>query len=119
VRVVSNRHLGFLSSDSLEGGAVLQDFSKLDVLRNVDVAKTNGSGPLTDAEREQIAREVAAIEQASAALRRGDPELQSWVNVPTPMMQKPRPVWLLIGVLWLSTALVAIGAAFAISALVG
>ena len=34
-------------------------------------------------------------------------------------MQKPRPVGLLIGVLWLSTALVTIGAVFAISIFVG
>jgi hypothetical protein len=34
-------------------------------------------------------------------------------------LRKPRPVWLLIGALWLSTALVTIGAAFAISVLVG
>ena len=34
-----------------------------------------------------------------------------------PMLQWP--VWLLIGVLWLSTALVTLGAAFAISVLVG
>jgi hypothetical protein len=118
VRFVSNRHLGFLSSDGLEGGTVLRDFSEFDVLPTSDLAKTGWSS-LTAAEREQLAREVAAIAQASAALRRGHPELQSWVDAPTPTMQKPRPVWLLIGVLWLSTALVTIGAVFAISALVG
>jgi hypothetical protein len=32
-------------------------------------------------------------------------------------MHKPRPLWMLIGVLWLSTALVTIGEIFAISAL--
>lgn len=97
---------------------MLQDFNGLDTLGEADGANT-GVVTLTAAEREQFAREVTAIEQASAALRRGDPELQSWVDVPTPTMQKPRPVWLLIGVLWLSTALVTIGAVFAISALVG
>jgi hypothetical protein len=118
VRFVSNRHLGFLSSDSLEGGTVLREFNEFDVLPASDLAKT-GLSSLTAAEREQLAREVAAIAQASAALRRGQPELQSWVDAPTPTMQKPRPIWLLIGVLWLSTALVTIGAVFAISALVG
>jgi hypothetical protein len=39
--------------------------------------------------------------------------------MPAPTMHKPRPIWLLVGVLWLSTALVTIGAVFAISALVG
>jgi hypothetical protein len=114
---VSNRHLGFLSSDSLDGGVVLQDVSQLGVHGDADLA--NASVTLTAADREQFAREIAAIEQAAAALRRGDPELQSWIDVPPPTMQKPRPVWLLIGVLWLSTALVTIGAVLAISVLVG
>jgi hypothetical protein len=39
--------------------------------------------------------------------------------MPAPTMHKARPIWLLVGVLWLSTALVTIGAVFAISALVG
>jgi hypothetical protein len=34
-------------------------------------------------------------------------------------LHEPRPIWLLIGVLWLSTALATLGAVFAISALVG
>jgi len=34
-------------------------------------------------------------------------------------LRKARPVWLLVGALWLSTGLVTIGAAFAISVLVG
>jgi hypothetical protein len=35
------------------------------------------------------------------------------------LQPKARPVWLLIGALWLSTALVTIGAVFAISVPVG
>jgi len=78
------------------------------------------SGPVAAADRAQLAREIAAIERASAALRRAEPALESWTDAPpATAMQKPRPVWLLIGVLWLSTALVTIGAVFAISALVG
>ena len=61
----------------------------------------------------------AFLEAASAALRRAEPELESWVNPPSATLRKPRPVWLLIGALWLSTALVTLGAAFAISVLVG
>ncbi len=77
------------------------------------------SGLLAAADREHLEREIAAIERASAALRRAEPELESWVNPPSATLRKPRPVWLLIGALWLSTALVTIGAAFAISVLVG
>ena len=69
---------------------------------------------------EAVEREIAAIERASAALRRAEPELESWANPPPSVgLAKPQPVWLLVGALWLSTALVTIGAAFAISVLVG
>jgi hypothetical protein len=44
-------------------------------------------------------------------LRQAQPELESWVQPPSPILQKPRPVWVLVGALWLSTALVTIGAA--------
>jgi hypothetical protein len=77
------------------------------------------SGLLAAVDREHLEREIAAIERASAALRRAEPELESWVDAPSPSQPKPRPVWLLISALWLSTALVTIGAVFAISVLVG
>jgi hypothetical protein len=77
------------------------------------------SGPLAASDRDQLERDFAAIERASAALRRVRPELESWTDMPAIAMPKPHPVWLLIGVLWLSTAIVTVGAVFAISALVG
>jgi hypothetical protein len=71
-------------------------------------------------EQEQLAREFADIEHASAALRLGEPGLQSWTKPTVPaVIQKPRPLWLLIGILWLSTALVAAGAIVAIAKLTG
>jgi hypothetical protein len=82
-------------------------------------ADPDDSGLLAVADREHLEREIAAIERASAALRRAEPALESWVDAPSAGQPKPRPVWLLIGALWLSTALVTIGAAFAISVLVG
>jgi hypothetical protein len=75
---------------------------------------------LTRFEQEQLAREFADIERASAALRLGEPGLQSWTRPTVPaVIQKPRPLWLLIGILWLSTALVAAGAVVAIAKLTG
>lgn len=75
---------------------------------------------LTRFEREQLAREFADIERASAALRVGEPALQSWSKPAKPaVLKKPRPLWLLIGILWLSTALVAAGAVAAIATLAG
>jgi hypothetical protein len=74
---------------------------------------------LAATDREHIEREIAAIERASAVLRRAEPKLESWIDAPSAGQPKPRPVWLLIGALWLSTALVTVGAAFAITVLVG
>jgi hypothetical protein len=69
--------------------------------------------------RDQLAREVADIELATAALRRAEPALESWTKEPVNAGSKPRPVWVLIGVLWLSTALVTAGAVVAIATLAG
>ena len=75
--------------------------------------------PLAAAERDQLARDIVEIERATAALRRAEPALESWTNPPAQTIGKPRPVWLLISVLWISTALVTVGAVVAIAALVG
>jgi hypothetical protein len=80
---------------------------------------TADAGSLAQTVRDQLAREVADIEAATAALRRGEPALESWTREPPNPGQKPRPVWLLIGVLWLSTALVTAGAVVAIATLAG
>jgi hypothetical protein len=69
--------------------------------------------------REQLARDIADIERATAALRLAEPALQSWSKPTTQTAANPRPLWLLIGVLWLSTAIVTVGAAVAIAALAG
>ena len=70
-------------------------------------------------EQEQLAREYADIERATAALRLGEPALQSWSRPAAPAATPKRPLWLLIGVLWLSTALVTAGAVAAIATLAG
>jgi hypothetical protein len=69
--------------------------------------------------RDQLARELADIEIATAALRRAEPELESWTALPIASAGQPRPVWLIIGVLWLSTALLTPGAVVAIATLAG
>jgi hypothetical protein len=113
--------LDFLSPRAVAAAAAdaaTRDAEALD-LREPAAAEPNDSGLLAAADREHLEREIAAIEQASVALRQAEPELESWVQPPAPTLRKPRPVWLLIGALWLSTALVTIGAAYAISVLVG
>jgi hypothetical protein len=76
-------------------------------------------GGLMRFEQEQLAREYSDIERATAALRLGEPALQSWIKPAAPAAIPKRPLWLLIGVLWLSTALVTAGAVAAIATLAG
>ena len=113
--------LDFLSPDAAAAAAADPAARDTAALRRGvrAAADPDDSGLLAAADREHLEREIAAIERASAALRRAEPELESWINTPSATLRKPRPVWLLVGALWLSTALVTIGAAFAISVLVG
>jgi hypothetical protein len=69
--------------------------------------------------RDQLARDIADIEHASAALRRAEPALESWTGRLVASAPKPRPLWLLIGVLWVSTALITAGAVAAIAVFAG
>ena len=68
-------------------------------------------------DREEFARAVAEIEQASAALRQAEPGLETWVKQQTEKTtsRKPQFVWALIVTLWLSTALMIAGAVTAIA----
>jgi hypothetical protein len=115
---MSNQPRDSLPFGAAAGGDNAHDTATLERRRRA-AADFDDSGLLAAADREHLEREIAAIERAAAALRRAEPELESWVGPPSPTLHKPRPVWLLIGALWLSTALVTIGAAFAISVLVG
>jgi len=75
---------------------------------------------LTRFEQEQLAREYADIERASVALRLGQPELKSWREPAAPVTaKKPQAFWLLIGLLWVSTAVITLGALAAIAKLAG
>lgn len=84
-------------------------------------ALTHGgaAGALAQFERDQLARDIADIESATAALRHAEPALQSWTKSQMPAAPKSRPLWQLIGILWLSTAIVTVGAAYAIAVLYG
>jgi hypothetical protein len=115
--MMPNKHAVFPPDDG--AGSVSDRAQEPEARREVGPAEVDDSGLLAAADREHLEREIAAIERAADALRRADPELETWSDVPPATMHKPRPIWLLIGVLWLSTALATIGAVFAISALVG
>lgn len=111
-----NDHRGFQPSGGLDGTASeIQAFeAALRGSRTADALR----------ETDQLARDIADIERATAALRRAQPGLEAWTE-PTAdersagAMRKARPVWLLIGLLWLSTALVTVGAVAAIARLAG
>ncbi len=116
-----NLPFDFLTPDAVAAAAAdaaMRDAAALEP-RPRAPARPDNFGVLAAADRDDLEREIAAIERAAAALRRAEPELESWVQPPSPTMHKPQPVWLLIGALWLSTALVTVGAAYAISVLAG
>jgi hypothetical protein len=71
------------------------------------------SGWIAAADDDQFNRDIAAIERASVALRRAEPALRSWAEPPA-SLNSPRPLWLIIGTLWVSTAIVALSAVFAV-----
>ncbi len=118
---MSEQFLGSLPSNQSGGDAVLIDLRGLEAARRSVAQDSAGDKkPLTQAEREQLARDIADIENAAAALRKAPPALKSWTKPPpSPMLSKARPLWLLIGALWLSTALVTAGAVVAIHSFVG
>jgi len=116
---MSEQHLGFLPPNGAMAHAVLEDIGADDTARVITQPVIDASSVVAVIDRAQLERDIAAIERASAALRRADPAMGSWTGAAPAAMPKPRPVWLLIGVLWLSTVLITIGAVFTISALVG
>lgn len=115
---MSTHHLRFLPAKEADTQIVADDGVPFDAGQVATQPIMAAADATTPADRVQLERDIAAIERASAALRRADPAMESWIDAPAPTLHKPRPVWLLIGVLWLSTALVTLGAVYAISALV-
>jgi len=114
------QYVGSLSSAASDADiAALVSRSTAPVLRDDSNEIADDAGAMAQTVRDQLAREVAEIEAATAALRRAEPALESWTRAPANTGGKPRPVWLLIGALWLSTALVTAGAVVAIATLAG
>lgn len=114
-------HLGYRPSSGSDGDAMLIEMQEFETALH---EMPGDAAALAQIERDQIARDIDAIERATAALRRGEPALETCAEIstddpPVVTMRKPRPVWLMIGLLWLSTALVTAGAVAAIAKLVG
>jgi hypothetical protein len=117
---MSKRQPRLLSLASTDGDTVLHELPGIAPRQRGGVEPAvDSSAPSAGVETDQLARDIAEIERAAAALRRAEPALESWTNAPLHASSKPRPVWLLIAVLWFSTAVVTLGAVAAIAALVG
>jgi hypothetical protein len=118
---MSEHFLGSRPSNQSSSDAILIDLRGLEAARRSVAQEHAGDAkPLTQADREQLARDIADIESAAAALRKAQPALKSWIKLPpSPMVPKARPLWFLISALWLSTALVTAGAVVAIHSFVG
>jgi len=121
---MAEQYFDSLSSGSSDSGPISLEPRDIDLERRNFVADlahgtVSEAGALAPAEREQLARDFADIERAIAALQRAEPALESWSRPALPADSRPRPLWLLIGVLWLSTALITVGAIVVIASLAG
>jgi hypothetical protein len=72
-----------------------------------------------DPEPNQLERDIAEIERAVEALRKGEPDLEPWTNstIPAPEPRKFRSVWFFVGTIWIATVLVTGAATLAITSL--
>jgi hypothetical protein len=79
----------------------------------------NALAPTEPVDPDQLARAVAEIEKASAALRQAEPGLEVGVPDAPPRRIRYWSIWLLIGGVWISATLVVAGAPGAILYLFG
>jgi hypothetical protein len=121
---MAEQYFDSLSSGSSDGGPISLEPRSIEPERrnfahvgNLALGAASETSVLAPAEREQLARDFADIERAIAALQRAEPALESWSKSAMPADSRPRPLWLLIGVLWLSTALITAGATAIIASL--
>jgi hypothetical protein len=87
--------------------------------RSVQDKIADVSAVLSQTDRDQLARDIVDIERATAAVRRAEPALEFWTNSTAGTIRKAQPLSLLIGWLWLSTALVTAGVVVAIATRAG
>jgi hypothetical protein len=112
---VPDRSLHPLSTGQAEARNAFFDGAQAVDVPGSDFRRDRGddSGWLGAVDDDEFDRDIAAIEQASVALRRAEPALRSWAEPPA-SFNSPRPLWLIIGTLWVSTAIVALTAVFAV-----
>jgi hypothetical protein len=106
---------------SLRPGNTVADIVSLE-LRRLEAGRRTAQDQIADlsavsveAERERLAQEIADIKDATAALRRGEPLLSFGIDLTPEPDRKPRPIWRVIMVLWVSAVLLAAGAVVAMA----
>jgi hypothetical protein len=122
VSVMSKDVLGSMPKGSSDWDSAYKAVRRLDAARRSIEDVVGERRAVTRTDSDQMARDIAEIERATAALRKAEPALEAWTERPrsrTRPPRKPRSVWVIVGVLWLSTALVTAGALAAIAKLVG
>jgi hypothetical protein len=122
VSVMSKDVLGSMPKGSADWDSAFDAVRRLDGARRAVEDVVGDRRATTRTDSDQMARDIAEIERATAALRKAEPALEAWTERPrsrTRPPRKPRSVWVIIGALWLSTALVTAGAVAAIAKLVG
>jgi hypothetical protein len=121
VSVVSKDVFGSMPKGDSEWDSAFNAVRKLNAARRTIEEAVGERRTAARTDPDQLARDLAEIERATAALRRAEPALEAWSEPPRAgaRPRKPRSVWTIIGVLWLSTALVTAGALAAIAKLVG
>jgi hypothetical protein len=119
VDVMSENPIGSRSSSDPSGDtSLVATDRRVAERRSVAPNIADDTSALAQRDREQLARDFAEIERAAAILRKAEPALESWTQAPATTGEQ-HPVWLLIALLWFSSALVTVGAVVAFAAFVG
>jgi hypothetical protein len=101
------------------GAASIETFA-VGRMRNGGSAVARSMAPPAPVDSDALARAVAEIEIASAALRQSEPTLEPWQpNSEKHSEQRYLPVWILIGAVWIAALLTLSGATGAILYLAG
>ncbi len=101
------------------GSASIETFA-IGRTRNGGNAVARSMAPPAPADSDALARAIAEIEIASAALRQSEPALEPWQpSAETHCEQRYLPVWILIGAVWIAALLGLSGATGAILYLAG
>jgi len=116
----ASRHLRPVASRLVAARDAVQYDIAVARMRNGGNAVARTIAPPAPVDSDALARAVAEIEMASAALRQSEPALEPWQpDFATQGERRYLPVWLLIGAVWIAALLGLTGATGAILYLAG